>query len=161
MIIAVAVLILSVTGCKGPEGEQAFRHPLKDPPRFTEHVRCDNCGMDRNRFARTRYEFETSKGRFHTCSLSCVVILSMKLGESPQKVKVAEYLRPERMLDAERAFYVIGSRAPGTMTRVSKLAFSDRAGAEDFIKRYGGRLSDFDEAFREAESEVLRLRKGS
>ncbi len=130
-----------------------IEHPIKNPPLFTEHKRCDNCGMDRNKWARTRYEFETSKGRFYTCSIHCVAVMSHKLKEEPKNVRVAEYMRPERMVDAEKAYFVMGSRAPGTMTRVSKIAFSSRKEAEEFIKRYGGKIVDFKTAFSEARKE--------
>jgi nitrous oxide reductase accessory protein NosL len=115
--------------------------------------------MDRNMFARTRYIFETHGGEHYVCSMACVVILSMKLREEPEKVKVAEYLHPESMIVAERAIYVIGSKARGTMTKVSKIAFSDRKEAETIVERYGGRLAGYDEAFRTAKKEVQQYIK--
>ncbi len=132
-----------------------IEHPIEDPKRYTDHPRCDNCGMDRNRWARTRYEFETSKGRFYTCSIHCVVVLAFfKLKEVPQDVKVAEYLRPERMLDAERAVFLIGSSMPGTMSPVSKIAFSSKEEALRFAMKYGGRIADFKTALSEAKKEI-------
>lgn len=132
-----------------------IEHPLKNPPTYTDHKRCYNCGMDRNRYARTRYEFDTSKGRIYTCSIHCVAVLSFyKLKEKLRNVKVAEYLRPERMLDADKAFFVIGSIAPGTMTRISKIAFPSRKEAEDFSFKHGGKVVDFITALSEAKKEI-------
>ncbi len=112
--------------------------------------------MDRNRFARTRYVFDTDKGRFYTCSIACLVILVKKKSVKPRNIKVAVYLNPTEMIDAEKAHYVIGSKAKGTMTRISKIAFSDRESAERFIQRYGGRLATFQEAYKEAEEELMK-----
>jgi|Deesub1362A_J573_1020465.scaffolds.fasta_scaffold10257_1 nitrous oxide reductase accessory protein NosL len=112
--------------------------------------------MDRNRFARTRYVFDTEKGRFYTCSIACLVILSMKMQVRPENIKVAEYLNPFNMIDAERAVYVIGSKAKGTMTKRSKIAFSLRSEAERFVSIYGGNIVTFKKALEEAQHEILK-----
>lgn len=112
--------------------------------------------MDRNRFARTRYIFDTDKGRFYTCSIACLVILSMKMHLKPENIKVAEYLNPFNMIDADRAVYVIGSRAKGTMTRRSKIAFSLKSQAERFVAEYGGRIATFWEALQKARKEIIK-----
>lgn len=129
-------------------------HPLKGGHTYSEKARCDNCGMDLNKWARTRHEFTTQKGKFHTCSIHCVAVLEKKLNDPPGQVRAAEYLKPERMLDAEKAVYVIGSTAPGTMTRKSKIAFHDRKEAEQFAARYGGTAGNFAEALAEARREI-------
>jgi nitrous oxide reductase accessory protein NosL len=131
-----------------------IEHPIKNPKKYTQKERCDNCGMDRNKWARTRHEFETSKGKFYTCSIHCVAAMDIKLKEESKNVKAAEYLYPERMLDAEKAFYVIGSTAPGTMTPKSKIAFSSKDEAEKFAKRYGGVVGIFKDAMSEAYKEI-------
>ncbi len=146
--------------CTERQGTGPFEHPFKKPPSFTTHVRCDNCGMDRNRFARTRYVFDTEKGRFYTCSIACLVVLCEKMHLTPKNVKVAEYINPSNMIDADKAVYVIGSKARGTMTRKSKIAFSSRRQAERFIAKYGGHLATFREALQEARQEIRREIEG-
>jgi copper chaperone NosL len=131
-----------------------IEHPIKNPQKFTDQERCGNCGMNLNEWARTRHEFENSKGKFHTCSIHCVSVMKMKLNELPKNVKVAEYLHPEKMLDADKASYVIGSTAPGTMTARSKIAFSSKEEAEKFAARYGGTIAGFEEALTEAEKDA-------
>lgn len=107
-------------------------------------------------FARTRYEFMGSNTkRYYTCSLACVIILCRKLNIKARNIMVAEYLHPESMIPAEKAIYVIGSRARGTMTKVSKLAFSSRKEAEAFVREFGGRITSFEEAYQMAEKEVF------
>ncbi|MBI4848567.1 MAG: nitrous oxide reductase accessory protein NosL [Nitrospirae bacterium] len=131
-----------------------IEHPIKKPQKFTDRERCSNCGMDLNEWARTRHEFENSKGKFHTCSIHCAAVMKKKLNEAPKNVKVAEYLHPEKMLDADKAFYVIGSTAPGTMALRSKIAFSSKEEAEKFAAGYGGTVAGFEEAFVEAEKDA-------
>ncbi|RJQ47942.1 MAG: hypothetical protein C4538_04660 [Nitrospiraceae bacterium] len=132
----------------------SIEHPIKNPQKFTDHERCDNCGMNLNEWARTRHEFENSRGKFHTCSIHCVSVMKMKLNEPPKNVKVAEYLHPENMLDAGKASYVMGSTAPGTMTARSKVAFSSKEEAEKFAAQYSGTVAGFEEALAEAEKDV-------
>lgn len=131
-----------------------IEHPLKNPQKYTEKTNCDNCRMDRNKWARTRHEFHNSKGTFHTCSIHCVAAMSRKMKENPGDVKVAEYMHPENMLDAGKAFYVIGSTAPGTMTGKSKIAFSKKEEADKFAARYGGVVAGFERALTEARKEL-------
>jgi len=147
-------LLLWATGKESVADKSAIEHPFKEPPEYTKHVRCDNCGMDRNKWARTRYSFQSPEGEFHTCSIHCMAVLSVKLKTDPRNVKAAEYFHPENMLDAEKAFYVIGSRAPGTMTMSSKIAFSSKEEAEAFAREQGGRTAGFDAAMTEAMNEI-------
>jgi nitrous oxide reductase accessory protein NosL len=134
----------------------SVEHPFKKPASFTEHKRCDNCGMDLNKWARTRHEFRTATGSFHTCSLTCCVILSWKRKEEGRYFQVAEYLRPEKMLDADKAFYVMGSSAPGTMTALSKIAFGDKKEAVAFARKYGGGIVGLKDALDATRKEALR-----
>lgn len=127
-----------------------IEHPIKNPPKYTDKEKCDNCGMDRNKWARTRHEFRNSKGAFYVCSINCVAALSIKTKTHPMDVKVAEYLKPDNMLDAEKAFYVVGSTAPGTMSPISKAAFSVKEEAEKFAVKYGGTVMDFEGALNAA-----------
>lgn len=140
-------------------GGAAVEHPIDHPKEYTKHKRCANCGMDRNKWARTRHSFHSDKGEFHTCSIHCVAVLSIKLRTEARGVRVAEYFYPENMVGADKAFYVIGSRAPGTMTGTSKIAFSSRNAAESFAREQGGRQAGFKEAMDEAMKEIKRHMK--
>jgi len=153
-LAAVFAWLLWPTGKESVADKTAIEHPYKDPLEYTKHLRCDNCGMDRNKWARTRYSFNSPKGELHTCSIHCLAVLSVKLKTAPRDVMAAEYFHPENMLDAEKAFYVIGSRAPGTMTISSKIAFSSREEAEAFARKQGGRTAGFEQAMKEAMNEI-------
>ena len=131
-------------------------HPIKNPHMYSDKQRCDHCGMGRNNWARTRHEFQNSKGRFYVCSIYCTAALSIKMKEEPENVKVAEYFQPEGMLDADKAVYVIGSAASGTMTRTSKIAFASGEEAKKYIFKYGGTVSGFKAALSEAKKEVQK-----
>lgn len=119
---------------------------------------CPNCGMFLKQWAHTNHQFSNSEGRFRTCSIHCVADTSMKSGEGPERVQVALHLMPEKMIPAEGAVYVVGSTAPGTMTMVSKLAFSSRVEAERFVSQKGGKIRSFSEAFMIAKAELPKMK---
>src|SRR5512146_957703 len=152
IIAAFAVLLMSPwPGQTAGGAERAvIEHPFRNPGKFTDHERCFNCGMNRNAFARTRCEFTTSKGTLYTCSIYCVVVMGMKLKETPRNVRVADYLHPDKMLEAEQAYFVVGSTARGTMSAVSKIAFEVKEEAVASSERYGGRVAGFQQVLHEA-----------
>jgi len=64
-------------------------------------------------------------------------------------VKVGDF-NSKKLIDAEKAFWVIGGNKPGVMTKKAKWAFENKADAEKFIAENGGSLSTFDEAMKAA-----------
>jgi len=129
-------------------------HPMMQPKMFSKAMRCPNCGMMINVWARTRHSFQHPEGDFTTCSIRCMADKAVSSGAEPSKAEVALYLAPDTMVPVENATYVIGSTAPGTMTMKSKIAFADKAAAEQFASSYGGQVMDFQEAFAAAKMEL-------
>ncbi len=152
----VAAMVILLVGLAVP-ALAGVAHPMNkttEYSNYTDHVACEMCGMDRNAWARTRYIFTDSRRTHYVCSIHCVAAMSRKSGEPAREVRVALYLHPEKMIEAAKAVYVIGSSAPGTMTATSKLAFADRDEAEDFIERFGGKIAGYDDAFAMALAEL-------
>ena len=134
------------------------QHPMMKPKKYTSKGRCPNCGMNLNMWARTRHEFTNSEGEFSTCSIRCLADMSVNSGEKATQVKVAVYLHPEKMIDADKAFYLIGSSANGTMTMKSKIAFESKEAAEEFAAKAGGKIMDFNGALAMATKELSMSR---
>ena len=133
----------------------SVQHPIK-PPNKEFAGRCDNCGMARPMWARTWKTFENSKGSFEVCSFTCLAKLAVKSAENPINVKVALYRDPKTMRAAENASYVVGSKAKGTMTKVSKLAFASQKEAEEFAGTCGGAVMDFQKTFKLAKKSLKK-----
>jgi nitrous oxide reductase accessory protein NosL len=129
-------------------------HPIVAAHVYTKHLRCDNCGMKLNMWARTRHAFTISAGAHQVCSIHCVAEMARQKRETPQNVKVALYLEPETMVAAEQAAYVVGSTAAGTMTAVSEIAFASKEAAQNFASEYGGTVMSFTEALAKADAEL-------
>ena len=116
-----------------------------------KHPSCPYCGMDRTKFAHSRsyiiYDDKTSVG---TCSLHCTAIdLSLKIDKSPFAISVADY-NTKKLVDAEKAFWVIGGGKMGVMTKRAKWAFALQADALNFISAFGGQTADYSQSVKAA-----------
>ncbi len=115
---------------------------------------CPNCGMVLKEWAHTNHEFSNSEGHFRTCSIHCLADMRKKSGLEPTNVVAALHLHPEKMVPADKAVYVIGSKDTGTMTQVSKLAFESSVAAGKFVAEKGGKMATFSEALAVATKEL-------
>ena len=110
---------------------------------------CKYCGMDRKTFAHSRmlvtYEDGSTMG---TCSLHCTAVeLALNIDKTPKSIEVGDF-KTKKLIDAEKAFWVIGGSKPGVMTKRAKWAFESKADADAFIKENGGKPASFDEAIK-------------
>lgn len=117
---------------------------------------CQQCGMDRAVFARSRmlvvYADGTSVG---LCSLHCAAAeLHHNKGKQSSSIMVADYQTKE-LVDARKAVWVVGGSKQGVMTAVAKWAFATSDGARRFLEVNGGVVSSFDQALNSATQEVL------
>lgn len=115
------------------------------------HTSCQYCGMDREKFAHSRMLIEFDDGSVvATCSLHCTAVdLANTIDKSPKRIMVAD-MGSKELIDAEKAFWVIGGSRMGVMTKNAKWAFGSRNSAEAFIKENGGKLATFEEAIKTA-----------
>lgn len=112
---------------------------------------CKYCGMDRTKFAHSRMVVTYDDGaKVGACSLHCLAIdLSMNIDKTPMVIEVGDYFN-KRLIDAEKAYWVIGGNKPGVMTQQAAWAFGNRVYAEKYIREYQGTLATFDEALKAA-----------
>jgi nitrous oxide reductase accessory protein NosL len=108
---------------------------------------CQYCGMDRARFASTRMLVEYgNKTAIGTCSIHCAAIdLTQSFGKQIERILVADY-RSGKLVDADKAIWVVGARMSGVMAAKSRVAFAQRADVEAFRRENGGEIADFDAA---------------
>jgi copper chaperone NosL len=116
---------------------------------------CKYCGMDRQKFDFSRmlieYDDGTSMG---VCSLHCAAVeLALNIDKTPKAIKVGDFGTKD-LIDAEKAFWVIGGTKAGVMTKHGKWAFEKKDDAEAFIKTNGGALTSFDEVIKAAYTDM-------
>lgn len=107
---------------------------------------CPVCGMNLTMFAKTNHALIDEDGTAHQyCSIRCLAV-DMPTHEHIKAVQVID-VPSETFIPVADAHYVIGSEVPGTMTRISKLAFESKWAARKFSKNQGGEtIVNFDEA---------------
>ena len=143
--LTIAALVFPLSA--GADTDCRVAHPLTPPdPAF--HGRCPNCGMMRSMWARTWKTFRMDADIREACSFHCLSDMGVKSGQLPQDVQTALFLQPRGMVPAADAWYVVGSSAKGTMTKLSKAAFPDRFAAADFAQSCGGQIADYETTFQ-------------
>jgi len=158
-LFAAAVLTLSGGSALAGqmEGHEGHKHGAAAEATHADvkkHQSCAHCGMDREKFSHSRmlitYADKTVVG---VCSISCTATeLKASKGKALKSVEVGDY-NTKKLIDAEKATWVIGGSKKGVMTRNAKWAFAAKADAEAFIKKNGGTLGTYKEALALAEKE--------
>ena len=116
---------------------------------------CPNCGMNLPKFYKTNHAVTFKNGVSRQfCSIHCLVD-AMENGPIKADKNLIDTIRvvdTERhnFVDVNQVVYVVGSRQRGTMSMISKYAFSTQESAKTFQSKHGGRLMTFEEAYSEA-----------
>jgi copper chaperone NosL len=118
---------------------------------------CKYCGMDREKFGHSRMVIENDDGTaIGTCSLHCAAVdLALNIDKTPKAIMVGDG-GTKKLIDAEKALWVIGGNKPGVMTKRAKWAFERKEDAEAFVKESGGSLAAFDEAIKLAYEDMYQ-----
>ena len=116
-----------------------------------KHPACKYCGMDRQKFAHSRFFVENEDGSTEgTCSIHCAAIdFALNIDKTPKVMQVGDF-NTKNLVDAEKAFWVLGGNKPGVMTKRAKWAFAKKEDAEKFIAENGGALIPFEASFKAA-----------
>jgi hypothetical protein len=115
---------------------------------------CPECGMTLPMFFKTNHAATVNGTLKQYCSLHCVVEDSKK-GSKLTDIKVVD-VTSLKFIDANKASYVVGSSKKGTMSMVSKYAFANKADAEAFAKVNGGKVVDYNGAYKAAENDFAK-----
>ena len=111
---------------------------------------CPLCSMNLEMFWKTSHWLTFSDGtRTGYCSIHCASIVYEERAADIDHWEVADYAT-QKLIDARKAHFLIGSDLPGTMTPVSKLAFASKDMAERYQKEHGGTIGTLDDALKQA-----------
>lgn len=118
---------------------------------------CKYCGMDREKFAHSRILIEYDDGSVvATCSIHCAAVdLALNIDKTPKAILLGDYVT-KNLIDAGKAFWVIGGNKMGVMTSRAKWAFQKREGAEKFVAESGGTLVAFDDVMKAAYEDMYQ-----
>ena len=113
------------------------------------HKDCKHCGMNRGMFDFSRMLIEYEDGTSAAvCSVHCAAVdLANNIDKAPKEIKVADF-SGKQLIDAEKAFWVVGGNKPGVMSKRGKWAFEKKEDAESFIKANQGKAASFEEVMK-------------
>ncbi len=111
---------------------------------------CPLCSMNLKMFWKTSHWLTLSDGKtMGYCSIHCASKIYQKRSTDIDLWEVADY-DMKTLINAHRAYFLIGSDLPGTMTPVSKLAFASHDVAKNYQKEHGGTIGSLDDALTRA-----------
>ncbi len=149
--IVVALMIVVVNGyTKGMMGKKMptqFQAVSGDKATLLQKgkakIFCPNCGMTLPMFYKTNHAAHVDGKTEQYCSMHCLA-QSMQKGLKLTDIKVVDN-STLKFIDANTAWYVVGSSKAATMSKVSKYAFASKTDAEAFSKKFGGKVMNFDD----------------
>jgi nitrous oxide reductase accessory protein NosL len=112
---------------------------------------CPECGMTLPMFYKTNHVASVNGKTKQYCSIHCL-IEDMNKGAKLTDIKVVA-TNSLKFIDVNKAYYVIGSHKKGTMTKVSKYAFSSEREANVFVRENGGKVTNFKGAIEAAKAD--------
>jgi nitrous oxide reductase accessory protein NosL len=108
---------------------------------------CPNCGMHLVKFYKTSHAIKLKNNNFlQYCSIHCLFEALYHINKNDIKKILVVANDTLKFIDVKKAYYVVGSKIKGTMTQNSKYAFKNKNKALQFIKKYGGKIVDFNNA---------------
>ena len=95
---------------------------------------CNVCGMHLTKYYKTNHTAEFKNGhKEQYCSLHCLAEVHKNHAQKIKNIQVVD-TNSLKLIDASKAFYVVGSSKEGTMSSVSEYAFLTKVEAEKFKK---------------------------
>lgn len=117
---------------------------------------CNVCGMHLPKFYKTNHVAEFKNGhKEQYCSIHCLAKVHEHYAEKIKNIQVVDTNSLE-LIDATKAYYVVGSSKSGTMSAISKYAFASKQEALDFQKNFGGEIHTFEETLEIAKSQFTK-----
>ena len=115
---------------------------------------CDVCGMHLTKYYKTSHTAEFRNGhKEQYCSLHCLAEVHKNYEDKIKNIQVVD-TNSLKLIDAKKAFYVVGSSKEATMSSISEYAFSNKDEALKFKNEFGGNIYNFDESLKLAKDRL-------
>jgi len=159
--------LLLISGCTSSPSPKHIGKDFRSVPTTKAHIyqkgehknSCAICGMNLPRFYKTNHLATTKDGsKKQYCSLHCVVYDNEFNKTDLINLKVVD-TKTLKFIPALKAYYVVGSSKPATMSKTSKYAFASKKDAISFANRYGGKVMKFYDAYDVATKDFTRKRR--
>ena len=158
-VISAIVILLFLVGCSNEVGMKVpstmFQSVNDNQATLVQDTKdkryCTRCGMDLVKFYKTSHSAQHQGKKYQYCSIHC---LGDHIGEgiTLKNLKVVD-VASLKFISVKDAFYVVGSKKRGTMSRVSKYAFANEDDAKKFQAKFGGNIMNFHDALEVAKKD--------
>ena len=116
---------------------------------------CPICGMTLPMFYKTNHAAKHNHKDNQYCSIVCAVEDAVVNDKKLTNFRVVDN-STLKFIDSNKAFFVVGSKKPGTMSVVSKYAFGTKKAAENFVNQNGGKIMNFDSLYKLVEKSLSK-----
>ncbi|MCK5293149.1 MAG: nitrous oxide reductase accessory protein NosL [Arcobacteraceae bacterium] len=116
---------------------------------------CPICGMTLPLFYKTNHAAKAQHGDKQYCSIVCAVEDVVVNDTQLTNFRVVDN-STLKFIDSAKAYFVVGSKKPGTMSVVSKYAFGEKSDALKFAKANGGDVMRFDALYKLVEKSLAK-----
>ena len=103
---------------------------------------CSVCGMNLPMFYKTNHSAKHNHKQDQYCSIVCMVEDMVVNNKTMSNYKVVDNTTL-KFIQSKDAYFVVGSKKPGTMSMVSKYAFGTMKEAKKFKEANGGKIMKF------------------
>ena len=121
---------------------------------------CPVCGMTLPMFYKTNHAASHNGHAKQYCSITCEVEDAVVNGTKLTNFRVVDN-DTLKFIDSKKAFFVVGSKKPGTMSVVSKYAFSSKKSAQKFANKNGGEVMKFNKLYKLVEKSLAKDMKAT
>ena len=160
-IVTVVVIFVGCVADKKPQIKSSMFQSVKESQAILvqsgkDKRYCSRCGMDLVKYYKTSHSATYKDKKYQYCSIHC---LEDHLGEgiSIKNPKVVD-VESLKFISVADAFYVVGSKKRGTMSKVSKYAFLSKDKAKAFQAKFGGEIMNFSQARKKAQEDFKYYR---
>ncbi|MEA3354101.1 MAG: nitrous oxide reductase accessory protein NosL [Campylobacterota bacterium] len=115
---------------------------------------CPVCGMTLPMFYKTNHAASDHTGHDKQyCSIHCAAEDKEVNGNMLSNFRTVDNTTL-KFIDSQDAYFVVGSKKPGTMSTVSKYAFGTKKAAQEFASKFGGKIMMFDELYKKVKGSL-------
>jgi len=150
LLIAMIILSISLNAMQKHKHKNYRSVPIKKATLLKsgeEKMYCSVCGMTLPMFYKTNHAADHDHVHDQYCSVTCMVEDAIVNGKDLTNFKVVDN-STLKFIPSKDAFFIVGSKKPGTMSMISKYAFGTKVSALKFQKTNGGKLMNFDELLK-------------
>lgn len=129
---------------------------------FPGDFSCLYCGMNRSVYGHSWVEIhydDGSSGGF--CSVHCASVDMALHADKVLKMFLVSDYNTKKLIDADKAYWLIGGSKMGVMTARAKWAFEKKRDADNFKDEYGGEPATFElvlkAAFEDMYQDILMI----